>query len=50
MSELEEALEVFEQDLNLGLGSTKVMGRVLAAEVRRLQLELKALEDQRKNP
>lgn len=31
-----EALEVFEKEMNLGLSSTKVMGRILAALVRRL--------------
>ncbi len=38
MSEdVEDALEVFEKNINLGLSSTAVMGRVLAAEVRRLR-------------
>lgn len=38
--EIDEALEVFEQDVNLGLNSTRVMGRVLAQAYRSLRLEL----------
>lgn len=40
MSEVEEAIEVFRDNVNLGLTSTVVMGKVLVAEIARLTKEL----------
>ena len=40
MTELEEALEVFERDVNLDLTSTKIIGKILAREINRLREDL----------
>ena len=44
MNELEEALECFETGMNLGLSSTRVMGKVLATAYRQAQVEITGLE------
>lgn len=42
--EVDEGLEVFEKQVDLGLSSTQVMGRVLAAEVRALREDINSGE------
>ena len=48
-NEVNEALEVFEQDINLGLSSTKVMGHVLAVAYRQLESALAACREECKD-
>lgn len=45
MTELEEALECFERDINLGLSGTKVMAGILAVAYRTQEARIRFIED-----